>query len=326
MMRSIVKSAHIGCRVAGMALIASGLFSTSAGAAQNLGPKASCSECHEAETEVYKKTKHYKSFKSIAKKKKKEVKKIVRAVAKVNGGKKNIKRNKACALCHFTEITKKGKTKPTYGPSCESCHGAASEWVDIHNDYGGEDVKRSQESAEHKKKRHADAVKAGLIWPRTMLYEVAENCSTCHGLAHPDLSGKELSTMLDAGHPANADFELVAYANGTNRHRFYPPNPDVNQEMSKQELATMFVIGQIAKLVSATEAAKKSDHVKFTAMQAERAASAKTALAKVKSIAAIATFLKNPSKANGKKAAKAVKGKDLSGQVGSLLPKKGDYK
>ena len=326
MMRSILKSVRIGFGVAGMALVAAGFVSTSANAAHNLGPKASCSECHEAEMEVYKQTKHFKSFKTIAKKKKKEVKKIVRAVAKVNGGKKNIKRNKACALCHFTEITKKGKSKPTFGPSCESCHGAASDWVDIHNDYGGEDVKRSQETAAHKKQRFDDAAKAGLIWPRTMLYEVAENCNVCHGLAHPELSGKELSTMLDAGHPANSDFELVQFANGTNRHRFYPPNPDVNQEMSKQELATMFVVGQIAKLVSATEAAKKTDHKKFIAMQKERADSAVAALSKVKSVAAVGKFLKNPTKANGKKAVDALKGKDLSAEVGGLLPKKGDYK
>ena len=320
-MRKLMKSVRL-LQVAGIALVGYiGLFSApaTAGGAHNLGPKASCMECHEPEYEVYKGTQHFKSFKS--KEHNKKGKKIVKAVAKVNGGKKNMKRNKACALCHFTIV----KKKPKYGPSCESCHGAASEWVEIHNDYGGKDTKADTETAEHKVKRHKDAAAAGMIWPRTALYEVAENCNSCHGLAHPDLSGDELSTMLDAGHPAKADFELIQYFNGSNRHRFYPPNPDVNQEMTKKEASTMFVVGHIAKLVSATEAAAKSKHEKFTAMQQKRADNAKAALSKV-SIAAVKAFVKKPTRANGLKAVDAIKGKDLSGEVGSMLPKKSDYK
>jgi len=98
-------------------------------------------------------------------------------------------------------------------------------------------------------KRIAEARKAGMVWS-FMTYDIAANCSECHGLAHPKLSGEVLAKMLDAGHPSEPDFELVRYSQGTVRHRFYPPDYSKNAEMSPAELARLFVVGQAAKLVS----------------------------------------------------------------------------
>ncbi len=280
------------------------------------GPKK-CEECHEAEYKVWEGTKHFESYKTLHKKDK--AKEIVKAL-----GGKRLKKDKVCTQCHYTMVQKdagdEGKAKA--GPSCESCHGASSEWRAVHNDYGGSKVKAENETPEHKAKRLQAAKDAGMIWS-FMRYDIAANCMECHGLANPEVSGEELSKMLEAGHPLKADFELVKYSQGEVRHRFYPPDVTKNSEMSTVELARMFVEGQAAKLVSAASAMNKSDHPKYKEAQKARFDSASKALANVPEAKAL---LADPSDANARKLVEAIKDKDLSAQVGSLLPAKDSYK
>ena len=282
----------------------------------NQGPKV-CSECHRSEAEVWKGTKHFKSFKKIHKSKK------AKAIAKATG-EKSMKRNETCVQCHYTVTQKKagGKAKPAAGPSCESCHGASSEWFAIHNNYGGSSVKRDEETPEHKAERIAKASAAGMRWPSDK-FGVAENCMECHGLANPNVAPDKLAIMLDNDHPTVADWELVRYSQGSVRHRFYPPDMTVNAELSAPEAAEMYVIGQAAKLVSAVTAAGNSDHAKYKEFQEARAESARQALSKV---SAAAAFLANPTAEEARAMVSTIQGKDLSGEVGSLLPAKESYK
>ncbi|MDC0946280.1 cytochrome c family protein [Nitrospinaceae bacterium] len=283
-----------------------------------------CEECHEEEFKVWSKTKHFKSFRSVHREPKDASKPSPKKILKAVGGQKRMKRNKTCYLCHYT-LQKKdagAKHQVKSGTSCESCHGASSDYMDIHGDYGGKDVKREAESADHKAKRIADSKAAGLIWP-SMKYEIAENCMTCHGLANPDLKADDLAKMLGAGHPINPEFELVKYSQGSVRHRHYPPNMKTNAEMTPKEQAEFFVIGQAAALVSATSVMSKSSEAKYIEAQKTRAENAKAALA---GVAEAADLLASPSRANALKLAAAIAGKDLTGAVGSKLPAKGDYK
>ena len=283
-----------------------------------------CEECHEEEFKVWSKTKHFKSFRSVHREPKDASKPSPKKILKAVGGQKRMKRNKTCYLCHYT-LQKKdagAKHQVKSGTSCESCHGASSDYMDIHGDYGGKDVKREAESADHKAKRIADSKAAGLIWP-SMKYEIAENCMTCHGLANPDLKADDLAKMLGAGHPINPEFELVKYSQGSVRHRHYPPNMKTNAEMTPKEQAEFFVIGQAAALVSATSVMSKSSEDKYIEAQKTRAENAKAALAGVPEAA---DLLASPSRANALKLAAAIAGKDLTGAVGSKLPAKGDYK
>ena len=283
-----------------------------------------CEECHEEEFKVWSKTKHFKSFRSVHREPKDASKPSPKKILKAVGGQKRMKRNKTCYLCHYT-LQKKdagAKHQVKSGTSCESCHGASSDYMDIHGDYGGKDVKREAESADHKAKRIADSKAAGLIWP-SMKYEIAENCMTCHGLANPDLKADDLAKMLGAGHPINPEFELVKYSQGSVRHRHYPPNMKTNAEMTPKEQAEFFVIGQAAALVSATSVMSKSSEAKYIEAQKTRAENAKAALA---GLAEAADLLASPSRANALKLAAAIAGKDLTGAVGSKLPAKGDYK
>ena len=283
------------------------------------GPKK-CQECHEAEYDVWKNSQHSKAYKAFHKHA--DAKKIVKAV----GGPKSVKKNPTCALCHYTMVAKKagGKARAKAGPSCESCHGPSSDWRSVHNDFGGTDDPK-KETAANRKKRHEAAKKAGMIWS-FMRYDIASNCMECHGLANPKLKADVLAKMLDAGHPLKPEFELVRYSQGSVRHRFYPPDVSKNKELDQAGLSRLFVEGQMAKLVSATDALSKSKHEKYVAAQKKRAADARAALSKVKSVSAMKAFLSKPNDANARKVEAAIAKKDLSGEVGSLLPAPSTYK
>ena len=277
-----------------------------------VGPEK-CQKCHKEETKVWEGTKHFKSFKKVHKNK--NARKIVKAI-----GERRMKKSDTCVLCHYTAAKNTDKVKLVAGPSCESCHGNASEWLNIHNDYGGEGVKRDAETAKHKAARHKNAAAAGMIWP-SQLYDVAANCMSCHGLANPALSAEHAGAMLDNDHPLNADFEIVAYSQGSVRHRFYPPDMTKNQEMSDAEKARLYVVGQAAALVSATEAVSKSDHPKYAEAQAKRIATATAVLESIKgSVPEAGNLLANPSADAGRALAAAIKDADLTGAVGSKLP------
>jgi hypothetical protein len=278
-----------------------------------------CVKCHEAEVEIWKKTVHFKSFSTVHQNEK--AKKILDAA----GGDPNMRQNENCVLCHFTETKASAAAKPQVasGPSCESCHGASSEWRDVHNFLGEGIEDPKKEAPAHKEQRLSDAKKAGMIWS-FMIYDIAANCNECHGLANPRLKGDVLAKMLDAGHPAKSEFELVRYSQGSVRHRFYPPNIKVNAEMNSAELARLFVIGQAAKLVSATAALGVSNHAPYVALQKKRAQEAQAALQAVADLPEVSALLSNPSHDAGRKLAEALKTKDVSAKV--KLPAKGEYK
>ena len=283
-----------------------------------------CEECHEEEFKVWEKTKHFKSFRTVHREPKDASKPSPKKILKAVGGQKRMKRNETCYLCHYTLEKKDAGAKPQAksGTSCESCHGASSDWLPLHDNYGGKDVKREAETAGNKTKRIADSKAAGLIWP-TMKYEVAENCMTCHGLANPNLKADDLAKMLGAGHPINPDFELVKYSQGSVRHRHYPPDMKVNAEMTPKQQAEFYAIGQAAALVSATGVMSKSSEAKYVEAQKKRVENAKAALSGVPEAAEL---LASPSRENALKFATAIADKDLTGALGSKLPAKGDYK
>lgn len=292
----------------------------------NKGAKL-CQECHEEEYIVWEKTKHFTSFRTVHREPKDPSKPSPKKILAAVGGQKRMKRNETCILCHYTLVKKDagGKAVAKSGNSCENCHGASSNWLTSHYDYGGKNVKKAAETAEHRAKRIADSKAAGMIWP-SMKYEVSENCMVCHGLANPNLKVDDLAKMLGAGHPINPDFELVKYSQGSIRHRFYAPNMKTNAEMTPKELAEFYVIGQAAILVSANGVMSKSEEPKYKDAQVKRATSAKAVLSLVSDIPEVKTFLSSPTRENALKLTAALSGKDLTGAVGSKLPAKADYK
>jgi len=285
------------------------VIAQTAAAQDMLGPEA-CQKCHKPEFAVWEETHHAALFDEFHRNG--DARDIVKEV-----GDRNPKNSEVCILCHYTALTDaSGDPDPVAGPSCESCHGAASGWIEIHNNYGGQGVTAEQESAEHREQRIADAAAAGMIWP-DMTYDVARNCFSCHGLNNEALDGATLEVMLNAGHPINGGFEFIAYSQGEVRHRFYPPSTDVNQELSAAETAEWYLVGQAASLVAATEGLASITHPDYVAAMETRIARATEALSRV---GAGAALLADPTEARAQAFAAEIAGQDFSGTVGDLVP------
>jgi len=196
------------------------------------GPEA-CAECHKSEAKAWQQSHHFTSFKKLHKSK--DAKEIAKKL-----GIKRIKKNDTCVQCHYTTMPNKhGKIKPAYGTSCESCHGASKHWIKVHNNYGGKDVKKAQETAEHQAERIRKAVEGGMIRKKN-IYNLARNCFQCHTVPHEKL-------VVVGGHKAGSDFELVTWLQGEVKHNFLR-DPKTNEPTSAARKRILYVAGRILDL------------------------------------------------------------------------------
>jgi hypothetical protein len=158
------------------------------------------------------------------------------------------------------------------GVSCESCHGAAKDWIAIHADYGGPTATKATESAEHRAERTKASITAGMNNPHN-LYLVARQCFGCHTV--PD------ERLVNVGqHVAGSqDFELVAWSQGIVRHNFLRTGGVANGALSPAELRVMFVVGVLADLECSLRAvALATEKAPFGVASAQRAARMKERL------------------------------------------------
>jgi hypothetical protein len=288
------------------------------------GPKV-CEECHQEEYKVWSKTQHSTGFRTIHRRKEVSAKDILAA----EGGDTNMRKNETCLLCHFTpsQTSIDDTMKIAAGPSCETCHGASSIWMEIHDDYGGENVKKEDETPEHRKERILASSDAGMIWPN-QLFDIAENCMFCHGMTNEEYDARTLKNMIEAGHPVRGEFELVLYSQGTVRHRFYDESdPKNNLEMTPAELARMFVTGHSVAFVKANNAKDRIPTKKYVEAQEQRIAAATRMLEAIKGkVPLAADLLANPRAGIARKLVASIKDMDLSAEVGPLLPDPKNYK
>jgi hypothetical protein len=185
-----------------------------------------CGECHKYEVEAWKLTPHFATFDTMHRSA--DGQKIAAAL-----GIKRIKSESLCLTCHYTVQTKAGQTEPISGVSCESCHGAAKDWIDVHNS-----KKLSRDE------RRTKSAAAGMIRPDN-IYEVAANCFQCHLVPNEKL-------VNVGGHSAGTPgFELVAWSQGMVRHNFLTPSGEegkVNREDDINRKRMMFAVGTILDL------------------------------------------------------------------------------
>jgi len=97
-----------------------------------IGPMR-CAACHENEVRVWLQTPHAKTLEELHRRPE------ANAIA-AKMGIRSIKRGDVCLDCHYTSQSVGDKNQIIAGVSCESCHGAALDWVTLHNDYGGPPV------------------------------------------------------------------------------------------------------------------------------------------------------------------------------------------
>lgn len=219
------------------------------------GPNA-CAECHENTTDIWKKTHHAKTFKELPRREK--ASEIAEKL-----GVKRIKTAAECSGCHFTAHIESAKPKAIAGISCESCHGAAKDWIDIHSDFGGKDVEAADETPAHKIKRYQQAEAAGMIRPANVA-GLIRNCYSCHMIADENL-------VNNGGHPSSSAFEVVRWSQGEVRHNVWYSEENEPASIERQRL--LFVVGQILNyeyaLRALASATSNGDFAKAVAKQAK---------------------------------------------------------
>ena len=202
-----------------------------------------CGECHTSEFQVWETTKHATGFQTLHRSER--AKAIYQKL-----GLRLIRRGTdestpACLQCHYTPVLRNGSDlRAGAGVTCESCHGPAEEWIDVHNDYGVRESDFQQaarlETPEHQAQRIERAKAAGMRRP-SELYEVAANCFGCHTVPNEVLVNR-------AGHSTGSDFELVELSQGVMRHNFLQSfktgDGRTNAERPEAWKRVMYVVGR----------------------------------------------------------------------------------
>lgn len=197
-------------------IICFGLWLASAAGAQELtqpgldltkiaGPEA-CGECHVSAFGVWKGTPHATGFQTLHRTESAE------AIADRMGF-KLIKRNSLCLRCHYTPTRRDDDVRALAGVSCESCHGAGRDWIEVHNNYGGKGIDHHSETPEHRTQRIAASRAAGMR-SASDLYGVASSCYGCHTVPEERLVNVGKHSL------GSSDFELTAWTGGEIRHNF----------------------------------------------------------------------------------------------------------
>ena len=221
-----------------------------------------CQKCHASEINVWKQTPHFSTFLTLHRNP--EAKQIAERM-----GISSFKQDSACISCHYTMKAEPAGLTAISGISCESCHGAAKNWVDVHNDYGGPGATREAEPAEHRLLRLQNSIAGGMRNPINV-YLVAQSCYRCHTVPNERL-------VNVGGHKAGSmDFEIVSWSQGMIRHNFVRTDGATNDPSNQDRLRQMLMAGMIADLefsLRATAAAtEKAEFGVNSAQRASRAA------------------------------------------------------
>ncbi len=226
-----------------------------------------CMKCHAAEIQRWEQTPHHKTIDELHRKPE------AKAIAKKLGF-RSVKRNDTCVKCHYTQKETNGRVRIDSGVSCESCHGPAKDWVNLHAVYGP-GATRETESAAHRSERRLASIKAGMNNPGN-LYLIAQQCLDCH-------TTPEEKLVDVGGHPAGStDFELVAWSQGMVRHNFVRSNGTINAISPPERLRVMHIVGIMTDLEYSLRAASKASRVgTFGKAVGSRAAKKKQSLLQI---------------------------------------------
>jgi hypothetical protein len=123
-------------------------------------------------------------------------------------GLRRIKSESVCLNCHFTVQQKNNRQEVVSGISCESCHGAAQDWIKVHSGFSGKTAKTETKAEEAARWKLAES--KGMI-RRHSLYQLATNCYSCHVVPKEVLVNK-------GGHKPGSSFELLSWSQGEVRH------------------------------------------------------------------------------------------------------------
>jgi len=233
--------------------------------AKIVGPDA-CNECHAPMVEAWKLTHHYATFNTMHRSP--EGKDIASKMEI-----RRIKDESLCLKCHYTvKVNDDGKAVAISGVSCESCHGAALDWVKIH-------------SATNNPTHLADAIKLGMLQPDDY-YHVAANCFSCHTVPEEKL-------VNVGGHKAGSDFELVSWLSGEVRHNLQKSGGKVNAQIPIERQRMLYIVGRALDLeYSLRGMAKATADGNYATAMLSRINAAKDRLAEIAKAADLAEVKK----------------------------------
>lgn len=196
-----------------------------------------CGECHIPDMDAWKQSTHQANWRMIHRGDRAQD--ILKAL-EIKGG---MRRNDLCFNCHYTArvvvVDEKPKMEIVSGVSCESCHGAAADWINVHDDYGADKTKET-ETPEHRAMRLKACDASGMLRPANV-YLIARNCYSCHSVPNEKL-------VNVGGHPAGSDFELVSWSQGEVRHNYQFAPDKKNREASPQRKRVLFIVGALTDL------------------------------------------------------------------------------
>jgi len=191
-----------------------------------------CGECHTSEWDVWRHTPHATGFDEMHRTASAQdiLEQMDLRLAKRQGS--------VCMRCHYTV----GEDREAIaGVSCESCHGPARDWVDVHSDWGPGVDHPDNESPEHREERIRASEEAGMLRPSGDLYAVAANCFECHTVPNEEL-------VNQGGHSTGtAAFDLLERTDAI-RHNFLHEQwgEDLgNRSPSAERTRVMFVVGRV---------------------------------------------------------------------------------
>ncbi len=188
-----------------------------------------CGECHTHDMDAWKQSTHFATWTTMHRKPR--AREIATALEI-----KSMRRNDLCFNCHYTARVVDEKPKPVSGVSCESCHGAAADWINVHDDYGADKTKET-ETPEHKKMRLEACDASGMLRPANV-YLVARNCYSCHSVPNEKL-------VNVGGHKPGSAFELVSWSQGEVRHNYQYSSDQKNRTASLERKRVLYVVGAI---------------------------------------------------------------------------------
>jgi hypothetical protein len=235
-----------------------------------LGP-ASCAECHPQEIEIWKKTLHFKSLYQAHRTP--EAAKIVAQL-----GLQPMKSEPLCAQCHYLARETDGASEIAAAVSCESCHGAAKGWVEVHGDYG-RGFKVDTEPAAHRVERRAAAVAQGMTGPDDV-YGLGRSCYGCHVVTDEKLANV-------GGHtPGSPGFNLLAWTQGEVRHNVLRNGGQANPEAPLPVRRRLLAVGWILEAEYSLRAtARATEKATYGVTYARRADAARKMLEKIQALA-----------------------------------------
>jgi cytochrome c554/c'-like protein len=224
-----------------------------------------CGECHKSEVEAWKETHHFDTVNTMHRSDR------AQGIAE-KLGLKTIKRDSPCLECHYTQKGAGAQADVIAGVSCESCHGAARDWLDVHNDFGGKGATPESESPEHKKHRIEQSIAKGMHRP-DQPYSLVAMCFSCHNVPNEKL-------VNAGGHQPGSVFETVSWIEGEVRHNY--ASGAKNREDPAERKRVLYVLGQMVALeTNLRDLAKATEKDTFAVQMAKRANAAREALKKI---------------------------------------------